>query len=145
MDGVDAALIRTDGEHVVERLAFTGSAYDEPFRTELRAAMAAALVLDRPGPQPVIDAAVLELTLRHAAAVAGVLARAGVSANDVAVIGFHGQTVAHRPERGWTWQIGDALLLARLTGIAVVSDFRSADVGAGGQGAPLVPIADALL
>jgi anhydro-N-acetylmuramic acid kinase len=139
MDGVDAALIRTDGEQIVERLAFTGAAYDEAFRTELRAAMATALGLDRPQPQPLIDAVARDLTLRHAAAVAGVLARAGVSANDVAAIGFHGQTVAHRPERGWTWQIGDAPLLAQLTGIAVVSDFRSADVAAGGQGAPLAP------
>jgi anhydro-N-acetylmuramic acid kinase len=52
-------------------------------------------------------------------------------------LGFHGQTILHRPERHWTWQIGDGALLARLTGIDVVNDFRSADVKAGGQGAPL--------
>ena len=56
---------------------------------------------------------------------------------DVALIGFHGQTILHRPEQHWTWQIGDGALLARLTGIDVVNDFRSADVKAGGQGAPL--------
>ena len=61
------------------------------------------------------------------------------------MIGYHGQTVAHRPDRGWTWQIGDGAVLARATGIAVVSDLRSADVAAGGQGAPLLPIYHAAL
>lgn len=139
MDGIDAALIRTDGESVVERLAFTGVSYEEPFRAELRAAMVAALGLNEPGSHATIDGVARELTLRHAAAVSAVLAEAGTAASEVALIGFHGQTVAHRPERGWTWQIGDAGLLAQLTGIAVVSDFRSADVAAGGQGAPLAP------
>lgn len=139
MDGVDAALIRTDGETIVERLAFAEASYDEPFRAELRAAMSAALQLDRPGSHALIDAVARELTLRHAAGVASVLDLAGIAASEVSVIGFHGQTVAHRPERGWTWQIGDAGLLAQLTCIAVVSDFRSADVAAGGQGAPLAP------
>jgi anhydro-N-acetylmuramic acid kinase len=61
------------------------------------------------------------------------------------LIGFHGQTILHRPERRWTWQIGDGDLLARLTGIPVITDFRSADVKAGGQGAPLVPLYHAAL
>src|SRR5262249_44109964 len=59
--------------------------------------------------------------------------------------GFHGQTILHEPERGQTWQIGDGPLLAKLTGIDVVNDFRSADVAAGGQGAPLVPLFHAAL
>ena len=61
-------------------------------------------------------------------------------AGDVGVIGFHGHTVAHRPERCWTWQIGDGAALAGAFGIDVVADLRSADVEAGGQGAPLLPI-----
>ena len=73
------------------------------------------------------------------------LAKAGLAAEQVALIGFHGQTILHRPERRWTWQIGDGALLARLTGIDVVNDFRSADVKAGGQGAPLVPLYHAAL
>jgi anhydro-N-acetylmuramic acid kinase len=56
------------------------------------------------------------------------------------LIGFHGQTILHRPDQRWTWQIGDGALLARLTGIDVINDFRSADVAAGGQGAPLMPL-----
>ena len=63
----------------------------------------------------------------------------------MALIGFHGQTILHRPERHWTWQIGDGALLARLTGIDVINDFRSADVKAGGQGAPLMPLYHAVM
>jgi anhydro-N-acetylmuramic acid kinase len=63
----------------------------------------------------------------------------------VALLGFHGQTILHRPERHWTWQIGDGALLAQLTGIDVINDFRTADVKAGGQGAPLMPLYHAVL
>lgn len=139
MDGIDAALIDTDGDAAVRRIAFATTPYDEPFRARLRGACAAALALDRPGPDPAIDAAAAELTARHATAVEALLAEAGIAAAAVAVVGFHGQTVAHRPDRGWTWQIGDGAALAALTGITTVSDFRSADVAAGGQGAPLAP------
>ena len=65
---------------------------------------------------------------------------AGLKPDDVSLIGFHGQTVLHRPAHHLTWQIGDGAMLARMTGIDVVNDFRSADVAAGGQGAPLVPL-----
>ena len=73
------------------------------------------------------------------------LRKASLSPKEVSLIGFHGQTILHRPEQRWTWQIGDGALLARLTGIPVVNDFRSADVRAGGQGAPLVPLYHAAL
>ena len=139
MDGIDAALIDTDGDASVRSISFACVAYDEPFRVKLRGAMAAALAMSAPAPQPLIDDVAAELTVRHAAAVMALLADAGVATADVGVTGFHGQTVAHRPDRGWTWQIGDGATLAQLTGIATVSDFRSADVAAGGQGAPLAP------
>jgi anhydro-N-acetylmuramic acid kinase len=139
MDGIDAALIDTDGDADVRRIAFALTQYDAPFRDRLRAAMMAALAMTAPGPDPVIDAVAIELTLRHAAAVSALLSDAGVAAADVGVVGFHGQTVAHRPDRRWTWQIGDGARLAALTGITTVSDFRSADVAGGGQGAPLAP------
>ena len=139
MDGIDAALIDTDGEAVVRRIAFASTPYDEPFRARLREAMAAALAMAAPGPEVRIDAVARELTERHAAAVVALLAEAGVEAASVDFIGFHGQTIAHRPDRRWTWQIGDGAVLARLTGITTVSDFRAADVAAGGHGAPLAP------
>ncbi len=139
MDGIDAALIETDGDAAVRRIAFATTPYDDAFRDRLRAAMSAALAMAAPGPDPLIDAVAEELTVRHAAAVMALLAQAGTASAAVGVTGFHGQTVAHRPDRGWTWQIGDGARLAELTGIATVSDFRSADVAAGGQGAPLAP------
>ncbi len=139
MDGIDAALLDTDGEgHVVPR-AFATTPYAPEFRTRLRAAAASALEMERPGPDALIDAVAAELTGLHAIAVHRLLAQAGIGADDVDLIGFHGHTVAHRPNRGWTWQIGDGALLAAAARIAVVSDFRSADVAAGGQGAPLAP------
>ena len=139
MDGIDAALVETDGEGLNRRIGFHFTPYDEAMRERLRAACTLALAMERPGPDTGIDAVARELTLAHAEAVATLLAATGTAESAVGVIGFHGQTIAHRPERGWTWQIGDGALLAQTTGIRVVSDFRSADVAAGGQGAPLAP------
>jgi anhydro-N-acetylmuramic acid kinase len=90
-----------------------------------------------------VDALERDLTLAHARIVRDLLAEAGPPA--VRVIGFHGHTVLHRPDERRTWQIGDGALLAAETGIDVVADFRSADVAAGGQGAPLAPVFHAAL
>ncbi|HEX4573074.1 MAG TPA: anhydro-N-acetylmuramic acid kinase [Dongiaceae bacterium] len=130
-DGVDAALLTTDGlSHVMPGPALSHP-YAEDFRSRLRS------VLGGKGP---VEAVAEELTRIHAAAVDDLLRRAGIAPAAVGVLGFHGQTVLHEPEKGRTWQIGDGRLLARLTGIDTVSDFRSADVAAGGQGAPFVPL-----
>ncbi|AUW59103.1 anhydro-N-acetylmuramic acid kinase [Sphingobium sp. SCG-1] len=139
-DGIDAALIRTDGEGMVERIAFHGTPYDEGFRVRLAEACARAMAMNDPEFEPLIDAVETEMTQAHAEAVADLLGRSGWQAQDVDVIGFHGHTVAHKPDLGWTWQIGDADALAGAFGIPVVADLRSADVEAGGQGAPLIPV-----
>ncbi|GGE05932.1 anhydro-N-acetylmuramic acid kinase [Polymorphobacter glacialis] len=143
MDGIDAALIDTDGEGQIIPRGFVSLPYDAEFVHRLKAAAAHALEQHRPGPDALIDAVAAELTGLHAIAVHQLLAETGTDASDVALIGFHGHTVAHRPngaaDRRWTWQIGDGPLLAAATRIAVVHDFRSADVAAGGQGAPLAP------
>src|SRR5260221_5210887 len=81
-----------------------------------------------------------ELTLRPAEAVPRLLRSAGLSPADVGLCGFHGHTVRHEPEAGRTWQIGDGALLAAEIGIDVVADFRSADMAAGGEGAPLASL-----
>ena len=86
-----------------------------------------------------------ELTERHAAVALRLLTENGLEPKDVALIGFHGQTILHEPDRGRTRQIGDGALLARLTGIDVVNDFRVQRHGPGGQGAPFVPLFHAAL
>ena len=141
MDGIDLALVETDGE---DRLAFgpTGFApYGEPDRALLRRALADALALDRRGQRPgALAAAEARITALHAGAVRDFIAAHAEAARGLAVIGFHGQTVLHRPERRLTVQIGDGAALADATGVDVVADLRAADVAAGGQGAPLVPV-----
>jgi len=133
-DGVDAALICADATHIHAFGPALDLPYDAPFRDRLKASYGGK------GPPEEIAALARELTERHAAAVHQLLDRAGMRAADIAVIGFHGQTIHHAPHEGRTWQIGDGALLAHLTGITVVNDFRSKDVAAGGQGAPLVPV-----
>ena len=146
LDGVDAALVETDGEGVVIPGPALMLSYDLPTRVMLRGALGDAKeVVDR-GPVPfAIRHVERRLTEIHAQAVTQLLEQAALEAKDISLIGFHGQTILHRPEQRWTWQIGDGALLARLTKIPVVNDFRSADVKAGGQGAPLVPLYHAAL
>ena len=139
MDGIDVALIETDGENRVERLACLTVPYDAPFRSDLAAALEEARALtDRTARPGCLAAVEQELTQRHAAATAQLLAQGTVGL--VSVVGFHGQTVLHAPERRLTVQIGDGAALARNTGLDVVYDLRAADVAAGGQGAPLAPV-----
>ena len=145
LDGIDSALIETDGDAHVRPIAFYSMAYGDDERSQLGTVARLAMSVERPHFRPSISAAAEMLTGRHAEAVAALLKQAGMGASDIDVIGFHGQTIAHRPDQGWTWQIGSGETLAALTGIAVVSDFRSADVAAGGQGAPLLPVYHAAL
>ncbi len=134
MDGIDAAVIRTDGKRVIEFGPALTVPYDADFRARLRAAL---------GREEGLDSVERELTLLHAAAVKRLVADHGLA--DLDVIGFHGHTVLHRPEEGQTRQIGDGALLAAETGIPVVNDLRKADVAAGGEGAPLAPVYHAAL
>ena len=128
IDGIDAALLTSDGERIEAFGAARTLDYDADFHRRLGQAVTT---------HAADDSLVRELTERHAAAVHGLIEASGVRPD---VIGFHGQTILHDPDRRRTVQIGDGALLARLTGIPVVCDFRSADVAAGGQGAPFVPI-----
>lgn len=140
MDGIDIALLKTDGEDHVERGPSMGVGYEPAFRDRLKQALVEASGLtertERPG-----DLAAVErnLTMRHAIAVNDFLHRNGLKAADIDVIGFHGQTVLHRPDAALTVQLGDGQLLADLTGIPVVFDMRANDMVHGGQGAPLIP------
>lgn len=140
-DGVDVALVETDGE-AIGRLGPTGyRAYAEEERTLLRRAIAAAANLTGPAERPaaLAEAEALINTV-HAEAVAAFLEANGLARNAIAVVGFHGQTVLHQPERRLTVQLGDGEALAATLRIPVVYDFRAADVVAGGEGAPMVPV-----
>ena len=141
MDGIDASVLHTDGEGVVK----AGASISIPSSQELkdllwRALKVAARLTDRsarPGPLLEAEEAV---TAAHAEAVAALLAKSGMGPRDVDVIGFHGQTVLHRPDQALTVQLGNASALAAMTGIDVVADFRANDMASGGEGAPLAPI-----
>ena len=133
IDGIDAALIETDGYDHIRILGFLGKTYSPDFRDKLRRYLGHA----EGAGNPEIAAFERELTEEHAKIARDLLRQTG---GDADLIGFHGQTLYHKPEEGLTIQIGDGALLAQLTGIDVVNDFRSADVLAGGNGAPLVPL-----
>jgi anhydro-N-acetylmuramic acid kinase len=141
MDGIDVAMIETDGESVAHFGPSAVHAYQEEEVALLRRAMEAAPSLrermERPG---VIAEAETLMTTLHASAVNTFLAVNELDRNTIDVIGFHGQTILHRPNEKLTVQLGDGALLAREIGIPVVYDLRAADVAAGGHGAPLVPV-----
>jgi anhydro-N-acetylmuramic acid kinase len=131
LDGVDAALLASDGEDITQFGPWLTLPYPPQFRTEL-----AQTIQDFRKVPEVED----RLTRYHAEAVKQLLEREGLTPNDIRLVGFHGQTILHKPEQGLTWQIGNGSLLAELTGCDVIADFRRADMAAGGQGAPLVPV-----
>lgn len=132
LDGVDAVLARPDDPSPL--VATHHIAIPADLRLELMA-------LNTPGPNEIERAASAanRLTELYGEAVREVLAKAGVTAGAVQAIGCHGQTIRHQPQAGYTVQIVNGALLAERTGIAVVCDFRSRDIAAGGEGAPLVP------
>jgi anhydro-N-acetylmuramic acid kinase len=136
LDGVDAAMLETDGDTI----AGFGPALTLPYPARLREDL--RNLLDRAGNLATDDSALLDatdrLTRHHAEAVKALRTQADI-------VGFHGQTILHRPQQGRTWQIGNAAQLAHMTGLPVAWDFRTADVAAGGQGAPLVPVFHAAL
>ncbi|NCY24603.1 MAG: anhydro-N-acetylmuramic acid kinase [Alphaproteobacteria bacterium] len=144
LDGVDAAWVETDGE----RVSRLGPAITLPYAPELRRDL--RLLLDAaPGlsaDDPWLADVVRRLTERHAEAVIKIRDETQRQLGEgTELLGFHGQTILHRPAERRTWQVGDPRLLAQMTGISVAYDFRSADVAAGGQGAPLVPAFHAAL
>lgn len=133
VDAIDAALVRCDDDSLTE-LGFASTPIDAPLRADL-------LTLQQPGPNELELSALAANRMADlsAALINELIGRAKLSAQDVAAIGAHGQTVRHRPEAGFTIQLNNPARLAELTGMRVIADFRSRDVAAGGQGAPLVP------
>jgi anhydro-N-acetylmuramic acid kinase len=135
-DGIDVAIIETDGIEVFG----LGPCLTVPYPAALRRRIMATYGAAR-APAAVVE----ELTRSHAAAIELLAKKNNLSDLNINIIGFHGQTILHRPQDRLTVQLGDGALLARLTGCAVVNRFREADVAAGGEGAPLVPLYHAAL
>ena len=139
LDGADAALIETDGVTIAATGPWRTAPYPAALRERLRA------VIGGRGGHEDRAAAERDLTAFHADLAEALLGAAGGQGHEVALVGFPGHTVHHDPAAGRTDQIGDGAALARRLGIDVVNDFRSNDVRAGGQGAPLVPLFHAAL
>src|SRR5215475_7760008 len=130
LDGVDAAWLETDGERIGACGPTLTLPYDQRLRADLRRILDHAPSLTQDDRR--VRSAAARLTEYHVRAVAAL-------GREADLIGFHGQTILHRPDQRRTWQVGDANELAWRTGIPVAYDFRSADVAAGGEGAPLAP------
>ena len=150
MDGIDAAIIETDGKgHVSQRTAICVP-YDGAMRAAIeRSLEEAQQIVDRAQRPGSLQSTEAEITLAHANAVNELLASAELKPEEIDVVGFHGQTILHRPEQALTVQLGDGQMLSDKVGIKVIADFRAADMVAGGEGAPLAPayhraVADAL-
>lgn len=136
IDGIDAAIIETDG------LAYARSlgAFHLPYETSFQKRIQACFFNRKGNADPEVAQVEKEMTLLHAQAVKQLLAQEGLKPKEIDLIGLHGQTIWHDPKAHETIQIGDGVLLAAETGIDVVNDFRTADIKAGGQGAPLLPL-----
>jgi len=141
LDGVDAAVLTTDGTAFVEAGFTCETPYTDEERRVLRSALEAAKnITDQAALPDAVVAAQELVTDRHVESVQTLLRQAGMKPGEVDVIGFHGQTILHRPENKRALQIGDGQRLANEIGIDVVCDFRSADICAGGQGAPFASL-----
>jgi len=140
MDGIDAAIILTDGDEIVDFGEAMTLEYDAMFKNRL-----SRQVGHEPTPDDHGKMLERDLTLYHVKAVRGLLKKTGLSTADIDLIGFHGHTVLHRPDSYETFQIGDGQLLAAELGVPVIADFRTNDMMNGGQGAPLVPVFHAAL
>ena len=141
MDGIDVALLETDGDRALRHGPAASTPYPAEIKVKLRAGLKEALDLkDRADRPAALRALEQELTGLNAEAVAHFLQANGIDRASIDLIGYHGQTVLHDPARAMTVQLGEGALLAAHTGIDVVFDLRAADVAAGGQGAPLVPV-----
>lgn len=140
LDGIDVALIKTDGEKLVERGPSATFPYDQTQQNILRQALIEAKEITERSQRPRrLASTETSLTVWHVEAVHKFLDQNRLTPSNIDLIGFHGQTVIHKPEEHLTVQMGDGARLAKELGIDVIYDLRAADMAADGQGAPLVP------
>ena len=137
MDGIEAVLMETDGQGTINSIVTASLAYSVEFILSLRTEE----LLVRKAKNNIASLDVIKRSTElHAELVSILLKKANLIPSDIDIIGYHGQALYHNPAEGITIQIGDGQLLADLTGIAVINDFRSNDIANGGQGAPLAPL-----
>lgn len=141
MDAIDIAMLSTDGEYIAEAMGGAAYPYPATLRTRLQSVIADPEIAEH-APLSELEA---DVTDAFAEAIEMFMHRSGLRADAIDLVGSHGQTIFHRPERGITRQLGDGQRLANRLGIDVVNRFRHADIAAGGQGAPLVPLYHAAL
>ncbi|MBT5187714.1 MAG: anhydro-N-acetylmuramic acid kinase [Kordiimonadaceae bacterium] len=141
LDGIDAALIKSNGDKVIRYGKPYQISYSAAEKVALHNGLSEARQVGAPTDQnSLINQLENMITNRHIDAVRGLLDLNSLKSDDIDIIGFHGQTILHGPDEGWTWQIGLGKRLAEELGITVVNDFRRNDMEQGGQGAPFVPI-----
>ena len=139
-DGVDAALIKTDGQQMVDPIAFHFHPYTADVKALIGDACNYATSCNRPHANQLIVETQTVLNDQHVLATRRLLEKAKLQESQIDIIGLHGHTVAHRADLGWTWQICDPAIIANELYIQVMSDMRRFDVMYGGQGAPLIPV-----
>lgn len=139
-DGIDVALIETDGVSLVEPIAFLTTPYSDETHERIAVACDIALGMEKPGAHPFIDACARHLTDLHLTALAQLLECTAAERRRIDVVGFHGHTVAHRADCRWSWQIGNPQAISDAIQMPVVHDLRTGDMACGGQGAPLLPV-----
>ena len=135
MDGIDVAVLSSDGETVIEPGPGATFSYPDETKTALRAIHGDPIAARAP-----LDELERAVTEAHVAAVETFMREYGLDATNVALVGLHGQTILHRPRENYTRQLMDGAYAAQRLGLNVVCDFRSADVAAGGEGAPFAPL-----
>ncbi|MEZ5756929.1 MAG: anhydro-N-acetylmuramic acid kinase [Emcibacteraceae bacterium] len=141
LDGIDAALIKSDGQSIRRFGRPFHMTYNREQRDQLKAALKEARNAGKPtNANKLINDTEQLITALHAEVVRELLKQNNLKTTDIDVIGFHGQTLLHGPNEGWSWQIGDGEKLSKMLNITVVNDLRRYDVEHGGQGAPMVPV-----
>ena len=134
MDGIDVALIETDGYNYINPIGFLSDVHEPDFREKLRSC------LNKTTMDESAEYVERKFTMRHIPIIQQLINNFNLSIHDIDIIGFHGQTIHHDPDKKSTIQLGDGGLLAQETGIDVAHSIRHADVQSGGQGAPFLPV-----
>jgi anhydro-N-acetylmuramic acid kinase len=138
--GVDVAIIKTDGETLISPIGFSHTPYTLAAREMIARACSLALRSEIRYKDPEIEGVESLITAIHVDAAKQLLRKHDLYSDQIDIVGYHGATIAHRPEKGWSWQIGNANIMSEEMRTSVCYNFRNADIAADGQGGPIAPI-----